>query len=199
MLWEIERAVSPADANIPFSTAAVDGDTVITVPGPIAIDAASGDVLWETDTPITGVIGGAAHGVFITGGQDDQVVVGYDTATGAQLWTNPGAAVYDNVWAIGDSAAYFVDPPSQTLFAYELATGDTRWQAPFDPQRYSWPFHADDDTLYTMWTNIDAVATADGSHRWSTNYSPDDQHRFVGAVTNSTTLIAAIGGPSSGD
>jgi hypothetical protein len=50
-----------------------------------------------------------------------------------------------------------------------------------------------------MWTNIDATSTTDGSPRWSTTYSPDDQRRFVGAVTNSTTLIAAVGGPSSGD
>jgi glucose dehydrogenase len=195
-LWETE--VPLGEQTDPFETVTIDGDAFVTSDGPAKYSIATGALVWSDGDPIMGVIGGSGDGVFVTGGQDDPTS-GHDSATGDRVWTNDGRVAYDNVWAIGDGAVYLIDGSRSALTAHELATGDVRWTVPWDQQRDSWPFHATEDTVYLMWTNIDAVATADGTPRWSTSYTPDQDHRFAGAVSNTTTLITAIHGPSGGD
>jgi hypothetical protein len=194
-LWE--TTVEARTANDPFPMSASDGDVVVfSAGGLVAVDAATGTVLWHEQAPV-GTLGGASDGVFVTGGQDDELA-GWETSTGARSWTGSGTPPYDDTWAIGDGAVFVVDRIGRQIVAHDLATGDVRWRSPWDPVRYPWPFHADDDTAYLLWWNVDAVSTDDGSPRWSTDFAPDGQHRFASVAANDDVVITNVTSRSPG-
>jgi outer membrane protein assembly factor BamB len=196
-LWSTQVAVTSGDPG-PLFGASVDGDTVVVLPGPVALDATTGEELWRlADDVGAGAIGPASDGVMAWGGQDDPTS-GIDMATGELLWTMPGSPPYDDVWAVGDGAVFVVDQTSTEMIAYELADGSVRWRRAWDPVRYSWPYDVAGDTLVAMWTNVDAISTEDGSTRWATDEASDDFLRMTGTSANDATLFVAFSTIASG-
>ena len=199
------RWASCADGNAYRSVRAVTDDAVY-VRGPdlIALDPTDGSVLVDApDLPPSAVPPPGAievDGLTVSGGQDDPVSV---RDTNGELWTQPGTWAYDDVWAIDDDAVFAVErggggaPNSVRLVAYELATGDIRWEYAGDPYAEGlWPWHAEDGRLFTVWNNLQVRDTGSGELLWKTSYPPsqnpdlrmagvdaDDEAVFVGFAT----------------
>ena len=192
-LWSTDVAIPPGYAG-GFFGASVDGDMVLVLPGPVALDANSGNELWRLDS---GDLGPVSDGVMVSGGQDEPTN-GTDAATGELLWTMPGSPPYDDVWAIGDGAVYVVDTVTSEVVAYELADGSVRWRQPWDGVRYSWPYYVSGDTMFAMWTNLDAMSTADGTNRWATTYPSQEFPRMTGTFANDNAVFVAFSTVASG-
>ena len=144
--------------------------------------------------PVVGVAG-----YRVDGGQDDPTSV-FDTATGEVVWTHPGSPVYDDVWAVGDGAVFLMKSdatPPLHLVAYELASGNTRWEIEADPSDV-WPWYVDGNVLYAIWTNLALISTADGSTIWRTDYPNVDFPRITGVRANSDTVFVAFSTVASG-
>ena len=83
------------------------------------------------------------------------------------------------------------------LIAYDLTTGNERWRRANVPQNYLWPWHVADDTLFSMWWNLEARSTSDGTLKWSTDYPTGDlptgpTPRMISIATNSTLAIVTF-------
>ncbi len=130
----------------------------------IALDAATGVEQWRGDLdrmneelpedaarPISDPP--TIDGVALTGGQDDPLVA-TDAATGTELWRNDDHLVYDDVWAVGDGAVYMNHQTGSesTVVAYELTTGDIRWERSLGEESYPWWF--DGERVFSSWTNV---------------------------------------------
>jgi outer membrane protein assembly factor BamB len=141
--------------------AAVSGETVV-IPSSgttIAIDAATGAVLWEgsrLDHPT------AAEGR-VVGASGHFQVEALDLGDGSSAWVQPGSPSYGEIWALGDGATYVVG--ERGVLAYELDSGILRWtveQAPGQPQA------AVQGGVALMWESVIGVLeSADGATRWS--------------------------------
>ena len=109
-----DRATGAPRWSIPGSGGYSDpviGDGVVVVPsdaGLVALDLESGEEVWRTTDTLPGVPGGVEDGILVHGGQDDPTT-GVDVRTGEVLWTQPGHSTYDDVFALGDGAAYMFD------------------------------------------------------------------------------------------
>ena len=184
--------------------AASDGtNIVIALPAVVAIDEATGAQRWTLSTDLgDAAIGDVSNGVLIMGGQDDDTTA-LAIDSGNVLWTRPGSPPYDNVWAVADGAVYVRD--DNDLVAYQLHDGTERWRVALDPTTYTWPWLAADQSLYTMWWNLEARTTSDGSVRWTTDHPTgtaptDDTPRMIGATkAGSSILVAYTSGVGPGD
>jgi outer membrane protein assembly factor BamB len=140
-------------------------------------------------------------GVALAGGQDDPLVA-TDAATGTELWRNDDHLVYDDVWAVGNGAVYMNHQPGSesTVVAYELATGQVRWERTLGEPSYPW--WVDDDLVFSSWTNVTAMRTDDGSMMWTSDY-PQTETGFPApraVVTNDTSVFVSFAsGFGSGD
>ena len=193
-MWSTEVERSPADDDPMFSAAVAD-DTVVFTPGPRSLDASTGQLGWHAgdETPAL-PIGTIANGVVLIGTLD-QPTTALDLATGEELWTQPGSAPYAGAFAADDDAAYLTDRAD--LIAYDLSTGAAQWRRPNVPEDYTWPWHVTGDTLFTMWWNLEARSTTDGSIKWQTNYPIGDQPtgptpRMISIATNTTSAIVTF-------
>lgn len=140
----------------------------------------------------------------VNGSQDGPVSVTDDAGT--VLWTQPGKWVYSDVRAVDDGAVFAVEtaasPGEATrLVAYEIPTGEVRWEHVGDPYGEGlWPWHAHDGRLYTMWTNVQVRDTATGDVIWATEYPPSSVDRFAGvAVDDEAVYVGYATGASGGD
>lgn len=174
----------------------------------VSFDAGTGDERWSgdrarmdaelTDTAdVPQRTAPVVDGVRLAGGQDDPVT-GFDAATGTQLWTSPAVLVYDGVWAVGDGAVYAVDRAGAAVRAYEVSSGEVRWQRPGD--QYLWPWHVSGERLFLMWNNLQVVDTGSGEVLWETNYPvpPSGFPRMMGGLANDDTLFVTFTTQRSG-
>lgn len=178
----------------------------------IALDAATGVEQWRGDlNRLEDELPGDAarptsdppttDGVTLTGGQDDPLVA-TDEASGTELWRNDDHLVYDDVWAVGDGAVfmYHQTASESVVAAYELATGDVRWERPLGEEAYPW--WVDGERVFSSGVNVAAMSTVDGSVFWITDYPPTETGfpapRAV--VTNGTSaFVSFASGFGSGD
>ncbi len=181
----------------------------------IALDAATGEPIEDAPPPppARGTVEGQPYtgqparvevgDITIIGGQDDGVRA---ISTDGTLWSQPGVWSYDNVWAIDDGAVFAVERGAQLasrLVAYEVETGDVRWSYEGDPYREGlWPFYAVDDRLYTLWSNLQVRATADGELLWRTDYPAEEMEavglRMTGVDTDGTSVFVSFATEGSG-
>jgi outer membrane protein assembly factor BamB len=184
------------EGSAPF--AAVEGAVVVLPPGPNGVDAATGATLWTSPERIGGGATGDS-GVIVFAGQDDDVTV-LDAATGVQAWTAPGKVAYDDVIAVGSGAVYVVD--GDHLVAYELESGSVRWSQPQDPQQLTQPWLVDGTTLFTMWWNLEARSTDDGTIAWHTDYPTKEEYvagpRMISAASNGEMVAVGFASGSLG-
>ncbi|MET0661913.1 MAG: PQQ-binding-like beta-propeller repeat protein, partial [Ilumatobacteraceae bacterium] len=207
------RWASCADGNAYRSVRAVTDDAVYveevggTAQGDtIALDPADGSVL--ADAPElppgarvpTGPI--EVDGLTVSGGQDDPVAV---RGANGESWTQPGTWAYDNVWAIDDDAVFAVERgngfDSSRLVAYELATGDIRWEYVGDPYAEGlWPWHAEEGRLFTVWNNLQVRDTGSGDLLWKTSYPPSQNPdlRMAGVDADDEAVYVGFGSAASG-
>lgn len=145
-------------------------------------------------------------GIRIEGGQSDPTRA-VDVATGEELWSRPGSLVYDDVFPVGDGAIYAIETDdaarSRRMVAYELETGDVRWQREgIDPYgaEIGWPWYVDDGVLFTIWSNLALLSTDDGSTIWRTDYPPDNPMTMTGVRSNADSVFVSFSSvPSPGD
>ena len=189
--WTSE-VTRPGDLGDSNGAAAGDDTVVIALPAVVAVDDTTGEQLWTATADLgDAAVGHIADDVVVMGGQDDDTVA-LSLATGDKLWAKPGSPPYDDVWAVADGAVYVIDDGE--LVAYALADGRERWRTPVDPDSYTWPWIAVDDSVYTMWWNLDARDNTDGSIRWTTDHptgaSPiGEAPRMVSIAAAGTSLL----------
>ncbi len=141
-------------------------------------------------------------GLTVTGGQDDSVTV-YN-ADGTMRWNHPGTWVYDDVWAIDDGVVFAIsygEPEAAgisspaRLIAYELKTGEVRWDHLGDPAREGLdPWTAENGRVFTVGQNLEVRDTGTGEVLWKTLY-PRSQHpnlRMVGVAVNDDTVYVGF-------
>ena len=106
------------------------GHGVVVTPiakGVAGVDLSSGQVRWTVE----GVAPLVAASNFVIGVTENQVIVTLDRVTGQERWrTAPVDGFYGSVAV--DSANVLVGVPGATV-AYDAATGQRRWEAPFGP------------------------------------------------------------------
>ena len=205
------RWASCADGNASRSVRAVTDDAVyVRAPDLIALDPADGSVLVDApDVPRSAVPPPGAievDGLTVSGGQDDPVSV---RGPDGESWTQPGTWAYDDVWAIDDDAVFAVERGgggglnSVRLVAYELATGDIRWEYAGDPYAEGlWPWHAEDGRLFTVWNNLQVRDTGSGELLWKTSYPPSQNPdlRMAGVdADDEAVYVGFASAPSGGD
>ena len=170
-----------------------------------ALDRATGEVLEAAPPPPPREDHGyppviEVDGVRIHGEQISRV---WATDTnGAELWTRPGGWVYGDVWAIDDGAVFAVEQ-GQALVAYDIQTGDVRWEHRGDPYGEGlWPWHAEGQRLYSLWGNLQVRSTVDGAVIWATQYPwsgmPTESLHMSGVGTDGERVFVAFAAAGSG-
>ena len=192
-MWSTEVERSLDDEGL--ISAAVAGDTVVFMPGPQSLDASTGQMGWPPSDETADLPIGAIAGGVVLLGTLDQPTTALDLADGAERWTQPGSAAYAGDFAVDDHAVYVTDRTD--LIAYDLATGAEQWRRPNVAEDYSWPWHVAGDTLFTMWWNVEARSTSDGSVVWETHYPNGDAPtgptpRLVSIATNTNSAIVTF-------
>ena len=97
----------------------------------MALDAKTGDVLWDTNTKAAMLFSGTYYdGKFFRGGTHDNTFYAFDANTGKILWTfNPGTE--DGYFCSGTAAAYgmvYALNKDGYLYALDANTGDGVWK-----------------------------------------------------------------------
>jgi outer membrane protein assembly factor BamB len=127
----------------------------------VALDVATGKERWRgpmVEFPVE-------DGGVLVGGGEQGPATALDAATGAQLWQQPGAPSYSQIWAVGDGFVG-VHVLGGALAAYDLRSGTRRWQQP--NERHTWLLVAEGDAAYASSdVEISALAGADGATRWT--------------------------------
>jgi outer membrane protein assembly factor BamB len=170
-----------------------------------ALDPATGAVLEGApppppvedhgDPPVIEVDGVRVHGEQISR-------VWATDPNGVELWARPGGWVYADVWAIDDGAVFAVEQ-NQVLVAYDVLTGDVRWQHRGDPYAEGlWPWHAEGQRLYSMWGNLQVRSTVDGAVIWATQYpwsgAPTGSVHMSGVGTDGDAVFVAFASGATG-
>jgi eukaryotic-like serine/threonine-protein kinase len=97
----------------------------------IAIDAKSGDVLWDTETTGPMLFSGTyAQGKFFRGGTHDNTFYAFDASDGRTLWTFK-PETEDGYWCSGTAAAYgmvYGINKDGNLYAIDQNTGKVVWK-----------------------------------------------------------------------
>ena len=86
------------------------------------------------------------------------------------------------------------------LVAYEVTSGAIRWQN--ELAAHMWPWHVAGERVLVMWTNVQVVATGDGTVLWETHYPEPATGfpRMMGGVANSRSVFVSFTSqPSPGD
>jgi outer membrane protein assembly factor BamB len=130
-----------------------------------ALDAASGDVGWQTSVPeYPGSPAVAEETVVYLADEDVRAL---DAATGETVWTalETGGRLLDARPVIADGTAYV--QVGVATYALDLATGETEWRYATGLQSEVTPA-VTDDTVYVGGddTYVRALSTADGSQQW---------------------------------
>jgi outer membrane protein assembly factor BamB len=99
-------------------------------PHQMALDAKTGDVLWDTETKSSMLFSGSYyHGKFFRGGSHDNTLYCFDAVSGAILWEfKPGT---DGYFCVGPAVAYgmvYELNMDGYLYALDLNTGDLVWK-----------------------------------------------------------------------
>jgi outer membrane protein assembly factor BamB len=100
-------------------------------PHQVALDAETGDVLWETETKASMIFSGAySNGKFFRGGAHDNTFYAFNATNGETLWTYyPGTD--DGYWCTGVSVAYdmvYELNKDGNLYALNVNTGKLIWK-----------------------------------------------------------------------
>jgi outer membrane protein assembly factor BamB len=171
--WPVRRAPAVVGGRV-FVGAGVS--PVGALSGPIgavyALDAASGDLLWEARVPAVDSSPTVVNGtVFV--GDVDGLVHALSAASGGALWTAEVAAdsavrssptVVDGTVLIGGQAG---------VYALDVVTGDTRWLFETEQAVRSSPTVADGRVVVgRIDGSVSAVAAATGEERWTTELGP---------------------------
>lgn len=143
-------------------------------------------------------------GLTVTGGQDDRLIVSNST-TGDEIWSTPDFLAYDDVWAVGDGAIFMAHraaAPDSTgigsLRAYELETGEIRWETESHVKSYPW--WVADGRVFSIWTDLTALTTTAGDVLWTTDYGTQDFPGMRGVLANDDTVFVSFAnGWGSGD
>ncbi len=97
----------------------------------MALDAKTGDVLWDTETTGAMLFSGAYYqGRFIRGGTHDNKVYCFNTTTGEILWTF-SANTDDGYFCVGPAVAYervYILNKDGYLYSLDINTGDVIWK-----------------------------------------------------------------------
>ncbi len=99
-------------------------------PHQVALDARTGNVLWDTNTKASMIFSGAyADGKFFRGGAHDNTFYAFNASDGKIAWTyNPGTA--DGYWCTGVAVAYgmvYELNKDGKLYALDENTGQPVW------------------------------------------------------------------------
>jgi outer membrane protein assembly factor BamB len=165
----------------------------------IALDPTDGSVLTDAPPEPGSSPSLVVDGLTVNGGQDDPVTVRDES--GAELWSQPGVWTYDDVAAIDDGAVFAFEHDGSRLVAYELLTGDIRWEHAGDPYLEGlWPWHAEDGRVFTAWNNLQVRDTDSGELLWATAYPPpqDEVWRIAGVVADGDAVYVGFGTEASG-
>ncbi len=100
-------------------------------PHQMALNAETGDVMWDMDTKASMIFSGAySNGKFFRGGAHDNTFYAFDANNGKVLWTfNPDTP--DGYWCTGVAAAYgmvYELNKDGNLYALDENTGKEVWQ-----------------------------------------------------------------------
>lgn len=136
------------------------------------------------------------NGLRLEGGQDDPLIV-TDTTTGQELWRAKDHLAYDDVWAVGDGAVYMAHwntsgdgSGSQTVRAYELRTGEVRWEV--EPTGESYPWWVGNGRVFAIWTDLTVLATDTGEILWATDYESPGFPGMRGVLANHDTVFVTF-------
>ncbi|HVH35534.1 MAG TPA: outer membrane protein assembly factor BamB [Tahibacter sp.] len=111
--------VTPALHDGKLYTAGVDGEVM-------AIDAASGKVLWNRDVKLKLAGGpGVGNGVLVVGGMDGDVLA-LDAGNGTERWRARASAEVVSAPAVGSDLVY-VRSNDGRVFAFDINDGKQRW------------------------------------------------------------------------
>lgn len=209
-------ATCSTSPDMHVAVAATADDLWLEIPYPprtIRVDARTGDILESTDGPFSADIPDDADrirrtppstdAIRVTGGQDDPLV-GFDAATGEEIWRVRGFSVYDDVWATDDDGVYVLawDPSGETsgswISAFDVASGTERWRV--DASVLGWPWHVARGRLFAMWFDLQVIDTSDGSIVWATSFGQPSTGfpRMFGALTNETSVFVSFTSAQSG-
>ena len=173
----------------------------------VALDAATGEergsltaaqMLAELpdDAALSMAVPPELDGLRLKGGQDDALVVS-DASTGERIWSVMDHLAYDDVWAVGDDAVYMAHieestagPSPWTLRAYELQTGEVRWEV--EPTSESYPWWVADGRVFSMWTDLTVLSTDTGEVLWATDYETPGFPGMRGVLANSTSVFVTF-------
>jgi outer membrane protein assembly factor BamB len=202
------RSLLPVSDGVVYVSSFENGASVDVV----ALDAATGEPVEDAPPPPPqrGTVEGEPYtgeparvevgDIVVIGGQDDPVRA---ISAGDTLWSQSGVWTYDDVWAIDDGAVFAFEHDASRLVAYEVETGDVRWAQEGDAYREGlWPFHAVDERLYSLWSNVQVRSTADGALRWRTDYPVEEMEaaglRMTGVDTDGTSVFVSFATEASG-
>jgi len=171
--WPVRRAPAVVGGRV-FVGAGVS--PVGALSGPIgavyALDATSGDLLWEVRVPAVDSSPTVVNGTVFVGDSDGRVHA-LSAVSGGSLWTaevgTDGAVrssptVVDETVLIGGQAG---------VYALDVVTGETRWLFETEQAVRSSPTVADGRVIVgRIDGSVSAVAAATGEERWTTELGP---------------------------
>lgn len=205
--WTLGLVVQDdAGTRVARSPAAVAGETVLlptmdrTDASVAAIDADRGIELWRTATRLDHPA--AADGVAVgsdsrSSGSASDEAVAVSMTDGSRRWTRPGLPSYGDLWALGDGVA--VLRTFDGVVAYDLATGEPRWQRaggrdlPGEPQLVA------GGVAVLLWEGeLGTLSVTTGETVWAA-HEPFGSSLMNGVGTDGTTLYVAVNTRGWGD
>lgn len=155
------------------SPVVTDGVCYVPTDRVTALDAVTGESLWETDE--LGALSGIAvadETVYATTTDAEPGCVAFDASDGSVRWTNAAAGASHAVPVVSDDRVIAVGEGG-TVAAF-TRSGETVWRRELDPQLHT-PVAVADGTAYLAADDDDslsAFALADGTRRWRRPLGP---------------------------
>jgi outer membrane protein assembly factor BamB len=165
--------------------------------GPIeALDAASGDSLWQTETPMP-TDGVVSHGMCLVEGHPDTVIA-LDTATGEKQWQKTPGRLEQTV-VIGNTLVAFSEDGTT---AYSLPGGDRRWHMADRAECFAVSEGSSQQgvTLYLGGRDgtVSAIDPETGAVSWDTAFDTETSRGVRGIAHGGDTVVVRMWDTVSG-
>lgn len=162
----------------------------------VALDAVTGETLWESERELPGTFGTAATEDVVcatSGSGGEGGLYAFDPADGSLRWEAPAVGECYTPPVIRGETAYAAQT-SGRLSAVSLADGTESWHREFGAQLHT-PPAVTDDTAYLTSDNRDALFaldTATGETRWRQSLDPTVD--YTPAIVGDTVFVTANAG-----
>ena len=158
----------------------------------VAVDAATGNVLWTFAIPGTNAsmnhVPAVTEELVLCGGQHGTALYALDRQSGTELWSTPIGALYTRNVLIDGGRAYVM---TDTVFCIDLADGTILWSYDIGTNGNSTPTMDENAVYANIGRRLFALDKTDGTELWSIE---SYERSYAQVIAGDDTLYASNAG-----